>query len=139
MTVNRTGERERQARRMGADDELADAVRGALAGLDAGTIREVKMFGGLGFMLNGNLLVAASRRGLLVRIGKESQREALERPGARPMVMRGRVMESYVYVDPPELADGEIGPWIDLALRFVRTLPAKASRKTAAKSRRGQS
>jgi TfoX/Sxy family transcriptional regulator of competence genes len=69
------------------DQELAANVRAALAG--TGNIREVTMFGGIGFMLNGNLVAAASRRGLLLRVGKDRQAEALAQSGARPMVMRG--------------------------------------------------
>jgi hypothetical protein len=90
-------------------------------------IREVRMFGCIGFMLNGNLLVGASDRGLLVRVGKSAQGGALERPGARPMIMRGRRMEGYVYVDPPELTSRAVKSWVQLAVSFVSTLPAKAS------------
>jgi len=57
------------------------------------TSHEVKMFGGVGFKLNGNLVAAATRRGLLLRIGKDHQAEALLQPGARPMIMRGWTME----------------------------------------------
>ncbi len=71
------------------DQELAASVRAALLG--AGTIREVKMFGGIGFMLNGNLIAGASKRGLLLRVGKDRLREALALPGARPMEMKGRM------------------------------------------------
>jgi hypothetical protein len=85
------------------------------------------MFGGIGFMLNGNMLAAASKRGLLVRVGKERQPTALSRPGARPMEMRGRVMEGYVYVDPPALTGDATQEWLQLALAFVHTLPPKAS------------
>src|SRR5437016_630954 len=88
------------------DEELAASVRAALAG--AGTIREVKMFGGIGFMLNGNLIAGASHRGLLVRVGKDRQREALAQPGARPMQMKGRTMEGYIYVDHPALDDDTV-------------------------------
>ena len=112
---------------MTGGEDLADAVRHALEGLGSGKIREVRMFGGIGFMLNGNLLVGASDRGLLVRVGKNSQREALERPGARPMIMRGRTMEGYVYVDPPELTSRAVKSWVQMAVRFVSTLPAKAT------------
>ena len=62
--------------------ELAASVRAALAG--TGNIREVRMFGGIGFMLNGNLVAAASRRGLLLRVGKDHQAKALAQSGARP-------------------------------------------------------
>jgi TfoX/Sxy family transcriptional regulator of competence genes len=83
------------------DDNLAASVRAALAG--TGAVREVKMFGGIGFMLNGNMVAGASKRGLLLRVGKDRQGDALAQPGARPMVMRGRTMEGYIYVDPPAL------------------------------------
>jgi TfoX/Sxy family transcriptional regulator of competence genes len=115
---------------MSADDELAAQVRAALAGTRA--FHEVRMFGGIGFMLNGNMVAAASRRGLLLRVGKDRQNEVLARPGARPMEMRGRVMEGYVYVDSPALADGDIEAWLRPAIAFVQTLPAKASGKKPA-------
>ena len=81
------------------DHQLAESARVALAG--AGAVREVKMFGGIGFMLNDNLVAAASKRGLLVRVGRERQGDALARAGARPMVMRGRTMEGYITSIPP--------------------------------------
>jgi TfoX-like protein len=112
------------------DLELAGAVRSALAGVKA--ISEVKMFGGIGFMLNGNLLVGASKRGLLLRVGKERQSQALAQPGTRQMEMRGRLMDGYVYVDPP-IAPNTVRGWVDLARAFVGTLPPKrkAKRKPA--------
>lgn len=110
---------------MNSDDGLAGRVRAALS--DTRTIHEIKMFGGIGFMLNGNLLAAASKRGLLLRVGKDRQAEALKQPGARPMEMRGRTMEGYVYVDPPMLSDGALKTWLQMALNFVRTLPRKAT------------
>jgi TfoX/Sxy family transcriptional regulator of competence genes len=103
--------------------DLAVSMRNAFLGVPA--VGEVKMFGGIGFMLNGNLLAGASKRGLLVRVGKEHQAEALAQPGARPMVMRGRTMEGYIYIDPPALNDEAVLKWIEIATRFVRTLPPK--------------
>jgi TfoX/Sxy family transcriptional regulator of competence genes len=72
------------------EEELLGPVRECLAGTRR--VREINMFGGVGFMLNGNLLVAVSSRGLLMRVGKEAEAKALRRPGASPMVMRGRVI-----------------------------------------------
>jgi TfoX/Sxy family transcriptional regulator of competence genes len=108
---------------MTLDQDLAANVRAALTG--SGGVREVKMFGGIGFMLDGNLVAAASRRGLLLRVGKDRQGDALARPGARPMEMRGRTMEGYVYVDPAVLDDRALRAWLRLALAFVQTLPPK--------------
>ena|SRR5215471_14576318 len=113
---------------MADDQELAASVRAALAG--TGDIREVRMFGGIGFMLNGNLAAAVSRRGLLLRVGKNRQAEALAQSGARPMVMRGRTMEGYVYVDPPALNKQAVRNWLKLAVAHVQTLTPKAKGKT---------
>jgi len=113
---------------MATDQDLAANLRAALAG--AGTIREVRMFGGIGFMLNGNLVAAASKRGLLLRVGKERQADALAQPGARPMVMRGRTMEGYVYLDPPALDDRVVRAMLRVAGGFVGTLPPKSKPRT---------
>src|SRR6267378_136262 len=109
---------------MTVDQDLTARVRAALMG--SGAIREIKMFGGIGFMLNGNMVVAASSRGLLVRVGKDRQQETLSKSGARPMVMRGRTMDGYIYVDPPALNAHALKTWIELAVAFVQTLPPKA-------------
>jgi TfoX/Sxy family transcriptional regulator of competence genes len=121
---------------MGSDGDLAARVRAALS--RAGTIREVQMFGGIGFMLNGNLLAAASRRGLLLRVGKDRQPDALAQQGARPMIMRGRTMEGYIYVDPPAASDQALRKWLQLAIAFVKTLPSKpaTSKPKRAKGKR---
>jgi TfoX N-terminal domain len=103
-------------------------VRAAVAGV--APITEVKMFGGVGFLLNGNLLAGASARGLLLRVGTEREAEALRQPGARPMVMRGRTMAGYVYVDPPVLSADGVKFALGLAIPYVQTLPSKP-RKTA--------
>jgi TfoX/Sxy family transcriptional regulator of competence genes len=115
-------------------EEIVASVRAALARVKA--VREVKMFGGVGFMLNGNMVVAASKRGLLARVGKAAHAEALSRPGARAMEMRGRVMEGYVFVDPVGLTAASIAGWLELARAFVETLPAKSA--AAPKKRKGK-
>jgi len=108
---------------MSDETDLALRVRAALQGVEA--LREVKMFGGVGFMVNGNLVAAASKRGLLLRLGRERQDEALARPGIRPMEMRGRRMQGYVYADPPPASDDAVKAWLGEALDYVRTLPPK--------------
>jgi hypothetical protein len=88
-------------------------------------------------MLNGNMVAAVSKRGMLLRIGKDGHHRALARPGTTPMEMRGRVMEGYVYVDPQALDDGALRNWLDEASAFVKTLPSKnTDGKSARKGRR---
>lgn len=116
---------------MTPEESLSVAVRGHLSG--TGVMSEVKMFGGTGFMLNRNLVAAVSKRGLLLRVGKDRYREALAWPGARSMEMRGRTMEGYVYIDPPVPTNEALKGWLDKAVAFVKTLPVKA---TGAKPKR---
>jgi TfoX/Sxy family transcriptional regulator of competence genes len=101
---------------------LADRLRAALS---ARELSEQRMFGGIGFMLNGNMIAGVSKRGLLLRVGKDSYHKALARPGASPMEMRDRPVEGYVYIDPAGLNEEALSDWLQLALTFVRTLPPK--------------
>jgi TfoX/Sxy family transcriptional regulator of competence genes len=114
-----------------AVDPILERLRAALAGRQ---FTEQKMFGGTCFLISGNMLVGASKRGLLVRVGKAAHTEAAGRPHARPMEMRGRVMEGYVHVAPAGTASvADLRSWLDLALAFVDTLPAKAKTVKTAK------
>jgi TfoX/Sxy family transcriptional regulator of competence genes len=108
------------------DENLAERIRAVLAG--TGSVREVRMFGGLCFMLNGNMVAGASKRGLLVRVGKYQHTRALARPDAKRMEMSGRPMEGYVFIDPPPRDEQTLREWLDLAVAFVNTLPAKSPR-----------
>lgn len=119
---------------MAIDEKLTQHVRGALTGVDG--VHEVKMFGGIGFMLNGNMIAAASDRGLLVRVGEVGTTEALTRPGAQPMSMNGRIMKGYVRITAT-LDARSVKSWLRLARAFVETLPAKtkAAKKKAARKK----
>lgn len=119
---------------MTAQERLVGEVRAYFSSV--GAITEVKMFGGECFLMNGNMVVAVSKRGLRLRVGKDHHRDALARPGARPMEMRGRMMEGYVYVDPLALNNDALKTWLDDASRFVATLPPKPASKTAPKGKR---
>ena len=111
---------------MAMDEDLTERIRVALAG--TGAVREVRMFGGLCFMLDGNMVAGTSKRGLLVRVGKEQQSDALARPGAKRMEMAGRPMEGYVFVDPPPQDDQSLRNWLARAVAFVMSLPPKLAR-----------
>lgn len=111
---------------MTEDDVIAD-LRAALP--RAGEIREVRMFGGTGFMLNGNMVAGTFKKGLLLRVGPDRLAEALKAGGARRMEMGGRLMKGYVYVDPQALSRKAIQATLRLAVAFVGALPPKAAKK----------
>jgi TfoX/Sxy family transcriptional regulator of competence genes len=111
------------------DELMLERIRKALA---PRAFTEQKMFGGVCFMTDGNMLAGISNRGLLVRVGKDAHAAAVAQPHARPMEMRGRPMEGYVFVDPAGTAsEKELEAWLKRALKFVETLPPKTSGKTA--------
>jgi TfoX/Sxy family transcriptional regulator of competence genes len=111
---------------MAYDEQLAEEVRERLVAAD-GELVEKKMFGGLGFMLDGNLVVAASRRGgLLVRTDPADADEVEALPGVEPMESRGRRMPGWVFVAPEALgSEAALDAWVTRALAFVATLPPK--------------
>jgi TfoX/Sxy family transcriptional regulator of competence genes len=111
---------------MAYDEQLAEEVRERLAAVD-GEVIEKRMFGGLGFMLDGNLTVAASRRGgLLVRTDPADAEEVEALPGVEPMESAGRRMPGWVFVDPDALGtEAALDAWVTRALAFVATLPPK--------------
>ncbi|MGE0239649.1 MAG: TfoX/Sxy family protein [Parvibaculaceae bacterium] len=111
------------------EDDVVQELRQALA--PAGQIREQRMFGGTGFMLNGNMVAGTFRQGLLLRVGEERQARALKLAGARQMEMGGRLMQGYVYLEPTALSRKAIAAGLPLALAFVGTLPAKAAKGAA--------
>ena len=98
-------------------------LRAALADRD---FTEQCMFGGLCFLVSGNMLACTSKRGLLVRVGKAAHAAAMLRPHTTAMQMGGRTMQGYILVTPPGAAtDEDLRDWLDLALAHVGTLPAK--------------
>jgi TfoX/Sxy family transcriptional regulator of competence genes len=96
------------------------------------------MFGGLCFMLNGNMVAGTSKRGLLVRVGKDQRPDALARPNAKPMEMGGRLMQGYIFVDPAPRDQPALQDWLELAVAFVRTLPPKLPKSKSIRQRMRQ-
>lgn len=112
---------------------LIERLRAALKDLP---VREQKMFGGTCFMLSGNMLVGTSKRGLLVRVGKEAHAAAAALSHARPMEMGGRTMQGYVFVEPEGTASRkDLNAWLKRALAFVQTLPPKEDKPKAGKAK----
>jgi TfoX/Sxy family transcriptional regulator of competence genes len=89
-------------------------------------ITEKKMFGGVCFLLNGNMLVAVWVDSLIARVGAEQAEIALTEPDVREMDLTGRPMKGWIIVEQDGIdSDQQLTRWIDLSLTFVRTLPAK--------------
>ena len=105
------------------DRELADRMRDALKAR-AG-IQEKKMFGCCCWMLHGNMLCGVEVGRYMFRVGKDLEAEALARPGARPMDITGKPMRGLVWVDADDAHQAGLPTWIDLAARFVGSLPPK--------------
>lgn len=85
------------------------------------------MFGGLAFLIGGNMAVAASGQdGVMVRVDPAESDKLVTTTGARPMEMRGRPMRGWLLVDPDEVhTDGQLAKWVQLGASLARSLPAK--------------
>lgn len=115
---------------MAYNEALAERVWAALGGREG--LIEQKMFGGVAFMLGGNMLAGIVGDDLMVRVGPERYEEALAQPHARPMDFTGRPMKGIVYVGPGGYATGEaLQRWVELGAQFVLSLPAKTPKTKA--------
>jgi TfoX/Sxy family transcriptional regulator of competence genes len=109
---------------MAFDQGLAQRMREQLA--DTGGVTEKQMFGGLAFLVDGNMCVGVIGEELIARVGLDATDAALERPGSRLFDFSGRPMKGWITVAPDALEDDDaLAGWIDDALGFVRTLPPK--------------
>ena len=109
---------------MAFDESLAARIRDVLARKRG--VEEKKMFGGVGFLLNGNLLVGVWKESLIVRLGPEEGDEALKEPHVSEFNITGRSMKGWVLVAPQGVKDDDqLKGWIERAVKFVGKLPAK--------------
>lgn len=105
------------------DPYLVDQMRAAFdmrPGVD-----EKRMFGGIFWMLNGNMLCAVTKHGLMFRVGAERENEALMRPGARAMDVTKRPMPGFIRVDSEAALETGLEDWIAYASQYVGGLPLK--------------
>jgi TfoX/Sxy family transcriptional regulator of competence genes len=107
------------------DEELADRIR-VLLGSES-DLTEKKMFGGLAFLIGGNMAVAASGQGgVLVRVDPAESDTLVATTNARLMEMRGRQMQGWLRVDAEDLRTRrQLAEWVDLGTTYARSLPAK--------------
>ena len=110
---------------MAYDDDLANRIR-ELVGSEPG-LSEKKMFGGLAFLINGNMSVSASGKGgLLLRVNPDQTDALLAKPHAEPFEMRGRSMQGWLRVAPEGLGTKrQLERWVSRGVAYARSLPAK--------------
>ena len=106
------------------NEELVERVRGVLA--KKRNVGERKMFGGLTFMVRGNMACGVEKERLMVRVGPDAFDDALGQPHARPMDFTGRPMKGFVFVEPAGLKkDKDLKAWVQRGVDFAMSLPAK--------------
>jgi TfoX N-terminal domain len=112
-------------RRVAYDEELAQRIRDLVGG-ESG-LTEQKMFGGLAFLIGGNMAIAASGQGgVLVRVDPEQSDKLVSRTNAYVMEMRGREMAGWLRVDAGDVrTKRELAKWVGLGVTYARSLPAK--------------
>jgi TfoX/Sxy family transcriptional regulator of competence genes len=110
---------------MAYDEALAERIRVLLADEDG--VVEKKMFGGLAFLIGGNMSVSVSGQGgLLLRCEPAETADLVREPHAETFVMRGRAMEGWLRVAPEGVeSDEELRKWVDRGVGYARTLPPK--------------
>jgi hypothetical protein len=106
------------------DEELAERIRGVLG--DRVDVDERRMFGGIAFLLNGDMCCGIVGDELIARLGPEAAEQALAEPGVRPFDFTGRPSRGIVFVAPEAIAeDSDLDRWIGRAEEFAGALPPK--------------
>ena len=109
---------------MAYDEELAGRVRAVLKRKRG--LTEKKMFGGIAFMIRGNMCCGVTDEALMARVGPDQYPDALSRPHAREMDFTGKPMKGFVHVAPEGFAsDEDLKSWVAICEKFVDTLPSK--------------
>ena len=109
---------------MAYDEQVASRIRAVI--VDESGYSERKMFGGVCFMIGGNMCCGVVKDELMLRLGDELASEALDEPHTRPMDFTGKPMKSMIYVEPQGFSDNhDLRAWVQRAVGFARTLPHK--------------
>src|SRR4051812_49754989 len=111
---------------MAYDEDLANRIRELVSG--EANVTEMRMFGGLAFLIGGNMAVAASGQGgLLLRVPPEDTESLVAKPHAQRFEMRGRAMDGWLRVDPDGVrSKRDLEPWVRRGVEYARSLPAKS-------------
>jgi TfoX N-terminal domain. len=108
---------------MAYDLKLAERIRSELDGVP---VVEKKMFGGVGFLLNGNMACGVNKNDLIVRVDPEKHVALLKRPHARPFDLTGKPMKGWLLIEANGVkTDKQLSAWVKEGVEFASTLPAK--------------
>jgi TfoX/Sxy family transcriptional regulator of competence genes len=119
------------------DEQLVLRVRDRLRATDG--VVELKMFGGWGVTVNGNMALGVMERDLIVRVGPETFDEALTRPGVRPFDFTGRSMTGWVFVAGDAVVHGRsLSAWVARGVDYAQSLPPKAAKRSKSSPSRRQ-
>lgn len=120
---------------MAYNQELADRIRSHA--LTKARVSEIKMFGGIAFMVGTNMFCGVTNDDLMARIDPASYESALAKPGARPMDFTGRPTRGMVFVGPEGYEDDiELASWVQQSYDFASALPEKKPRKSPSSRRK---
>jgi TfoX/Sxy family transcriptional regulator of competence genes len=109
---------------MAYDEGLAQRIRERVEAMPS--LSEMKAFGGLSFLVNGNMAVGVIKNEMMVRVGPEKFDDAVASPHARPFDMTGKPLKGWILVAPQGYAeDQDLDRWIEQGVAFAQTLPPK--------------
>jgi len=108
---------------MPINEALASRIRSEIG--EQPGLAEQKMFGGLAFLINGNMACGASKNGLMVRFDPKTHDETAKEPGATPFVMRGKEMKGWLFVGYEAIDDGAFNRWVARGVEYAKSLPPK--------------
>jgi hypothetical protein len=109
---------------MAYDQALAQRIRTELDGHPG--LQEKKMFGGVGFLIRGNMACGVNGENLIIRVGPDATEASLAQPNTRPFDMTGRPMNGWIIVTPAGAeSEADLRSWVEQGVRFAETLPPK--------------
>lgn len=108
---------------MAYDPDVAERVRSVLG--DREDLHSKKMFGGVAYLVRGNMVCGVLRSDVILRLGPDAARQALEQPDVREFDITGRSMRGWVMIDSGALSDPALADWVEKAWDFASALPAK--------------
>jgi TfoX/Sxy family transcriptional regulator of competence genes len=111
---------------MAYNQQLATRIEGLLQKIDPPGLTSKKMFGGIGYLVHGNMACGVHKQDMMVRTGPDLYETAMGKPHTRVFDMTGKVMTGWVVVDGEGVASDEVlEEWVKMGLAFARSLPAK--------------